>query len=92
MVARCSSRLFAMGESIPQRPKEINRKEVFRHWEIDTVMGKRTNDKVLLTITERLTRYEYMFVIDKKDCLSIKRYLIDLKNNIKRTFQRYSRA
>jgi len=81
-----------MGESIPQRPKEINRKEVFRHWEIDTVMGKRTNDKVLLTITERLTRYEYMFVIDKKDCLSIKRYLIDLKNNIKRTFQRYSRA
>jgi|GEM_PF-6072541 len=55
-------------------------------------MGKRTNDKVLLTITERLTRYEYMFVIDKKDCLSIKRYLIDLKNNIKRTFQRYSRA
>lgn len=68
-----------MGESISQRPEEINKRESFGHWEIDTVIGKRSNDKALLTLTERLTRYEYIFVIDEKDSLSIKKVFDELK-------------
>ncbi|MDI6603987.1 MAG: IS30 family transposase [Thermoanaerobacteraceae bacterium] len=77
-----------MGESISQRPEEINKRESFGHWEIDTVIGKRSNDKALLTLTERLTRYEYIFVIDEKDSLSIKKVFDKLKAQYKENFSK----
>ncbi|MDI3478145.1 MAG: transposase, family, partial [Thermoanaerobacterium sp.] len=32
-----------MGESISQRPEEINKRESFGHWELDTVIGVKVN-------------------------------------------------
>ena len=75
-----------MGESISQRPEEINKRESFGHWEIDTVIGKRSNDKALLTLTERLTRYEHIFMIDKKDSSSIKKVFDEFKEQYKENF------
>jgi len=46
-----------MGKSTDLRPKEVETREEFEHWEIDTVVGKRSNEAVLLTLTERKTRY-----------------------------------
>ena len=47
-----------LGRSIDERPKEIDLREEFGHWEIDTVIGeKNSNDNALLTIVERKTRY-----------------------------------
>lgn len=50
------------GESIENRPEEINNREEFGHWEMDSVLGKRGKSKnTLLTLTERKTRAEIIF-------------------------------
>ena len=47
----------SFGTSIKEHPDVINSREEFGHWEIDTVIGEKTNqDCVLLTIVERQTR------------------------------------
>jgi IS30 family transposase len=46
------------GDSIEKRPEEINERATFGHWEMDTLKGKRNTKKVLLVLTERLTRNE----------------------------------
>lgn len=53
-----------LGESIEQRPEEINTRKEFGHWEIDTVVGqKQASDPVLLTLVERKTRFEWILKI-----------------------------
>jgi IS30 family transposase len=48
-----------LGRSISERPKEINDRSEFGHWEIDSVIGKKTKgEPALMTITERKTRKE----------------------------------
>lgn len=47
------------GKSIEKRPAEVEGREVFGHWEMDTVYsGKQTSKKALLVLTERKTRQE----------------------------------
>lgn len=55
-----------LGASIDERPEEINSREEFGHWEIDTVAGKRSGDGVLLTMTERKTRAEIIIPLPPK--------------------------
>lgn len=38
-------------------------RDEFGHWEIDTVVGKRSKEAALLTLTERQTRREIMYKI-----------------------------
>ncbi len=45
-----------LGKSISERPPEIELRDEFGHWEIDTVIGKKSGDEALLTITKRKTR------------------------------------
>lgn len=46
-------------KSIEERPKEINKRKHFGHWEMDTVYsGKGKNTACLLVLTERMTRLE----------------------------------
>jgi len=48
-----------LGTSISERPDYINDRSDFGHWEIDSVIGKKTKgEATLLTITERKTRKE----------------------------------
>lgn len=52
----------AAGESIEKRPEEIDTREEFGNWEMDTVKGKRGKSKnSLLVLTERKTRDEIVF-------------------------------
>lgn len=54
------------GESIENRPKEAKDREIFGHWEMDTVKGKRGVTKsCMLVLTERKTRDE--IIIKMKD-------------------------
>ena len=47
------------GMSISKRPENVNNRSEFGHWEIDSVIGKKTKgEAVLLTLTERKTRKE----------------------------------
>ena len=47
----------AKGDTIEQRPEEINRRETFGNWEMDSVMGCKGSKAALVVLTERLTRY-----------------------------------
>lgn len=69
-----------MGQSIEQRPEEVQQRQTFGHWEIDTVIGKRSNDSVVLTLTERKTRHELLFLLDAKDSQSVNNSLSELAN------------
>lgn len=52
----------AAGDSIEKRPEEIDKREEFGHWEMDSVIGKRGISKnTLLVLTERQTREEIIF-------------------------------
>jgi IS30 family transposase len=52
----------AAGDSIEKRPEEIETREEFGHWEMDSVIGKRGKSKnTLLVLTERKTRDEIIF-------------------------------
>jgi len=69
-----------VGKSIDQRPEEVQSRQTFGHWEIDTVTGKKSNDSVILTLTERKTRYELLFLLDAKDSNTVNEALSELKN------------
>ena len=54
----------AAGTSIEQRPADIDTREEFGHWEMDTVVGKRGESKhSLLVLTERKTRNELIYLL-----------------------------
>lgn len=68
-----------LGQSIEQRPEEVNHRETFGHWEIDTVVGKRSHDSVILTLTERKTRDEILFFLPEKSSKAVNDALRTLK-------------
>ncbi|MDQ0158048.1 IS30 family transposase [Robertmurraya andreesenii] len=68
-----------LGRSIEERPVEVADRQEFGHWEIDTVIGKKSNDQALLTLTERKTREEIILRADAKDAPSVNELLSGLK-------------
>ncbi|WP_295056947.1 IS30 family transposase [Ruminococcus sp.] len=61
-IVRKNKRVF--GNSIEERPKEIEKRNEFGHWEIDTVVGtKDESEPSILTIVERQTRMSLWFKI-----------------------------
>lgn len=60
------------GESIEKRPEEIDNREEFGHWEMDTVKGKRGKSKnSLLVLTERKTRDEIIFKLPEHTAAAV---------------------
>src|SRR5690625_6467024 len=56
-----------LGPSIEERPEEVDSREHFGHWEIDTLIGARAkDDPVLLTLVERKTRFEIVLKIEQQ--------------------------
>lgn len=54
------------GDSIEKRPEEVESRETFGHWEMDTVLGKQgISKKSLLVLTERKTREELILKLKK---------------------------
>ena len=73
--------------SIELRPKEINNRETFGNWEIDTVLStSKGSHKCLLTLTERKVRFELILILEgknKEEVISkFKRIKTYLSNNI----------
>lgn len=53
--------------SIENRPEEINKRLIFGHFELDTVIGtKKGKHQCLMTLTERKTRFEMIFKLNFK--------------------------
>ena len=62
----------AAGESIANRPEEVKDREIFGHWEMDTVKGKQGVTKsCLLVMTERKTRDEIIFKLKDQKAESV---------------------
>jgi IS30 family transposase len=81
-----------LGQSIEQRPTEVETRQEFGHWEIDTVIGKRSTDQVLLTLTERRTRQELIIPLARKDSVSVQTGLKELKERFGHQFSQIFRS
>jgi len=68
-----------LGKSIELRPKIVEAREEFGHWEIDTVIGKSEADEVLLTLDERKTRKRYIMRLPAKKAQCVTEALESLK-------------
>ena len=61
-----------LGRSIEERPKEIDQRNEFGHWECDLVLGHKTkDDQVLLTLSERMSREFLIIRIPDKTSVSV---------------------
>lgn len=70
-----------LGTSIEHRPAHIHAREEFGHWEIDTVLGSRTQGAALLTLTERKTRHEHILKMSGKTAACVREALQALKHS-----------
>ncbi len=60
------------GESIENRPDEIDTREEFGHWEMDTVVGAQgASKKSLLVLTERKTRKEIIMLLKEHTAAAV---------------------
>jgi IS30 family transposase len=67
---------------IDERPKEINRRDSFGHWELDTVYsGKDMSKECLLVFTERFTRYELIYKLKNRTAQAV----LDLFNRLEKS-------
>jgi len=71
-----------LGTSIEERPKSIETREEFGHWEIDTVLGHKSNDDALLTLVERKTRRKIIRRIPSKTAPAVTDSLQDIFTGI----------
>jgi IS30 family transposase len=76
-VSRVNKRI--LGENIDSRPKIVEDRKEFGHWEIDTVMGKKTRDKALLTLTERKSRQHLILPLASKCSEAVDNAIKELK-------------
>ncbi|MGL5245456.1 MAG: IS30 family transposase, partial [Sarcina sp.] len=70
-----------LGKSIEERPEHISSREEFGHWEIDTVIGEKSNnDYALLTLVERKTRNAIIRKIESKTASSVIREIKNIQD------------
>ena len=70
------------GTSISERAEEIDAREKYGHWEMDTVVGKKNTSTVLLVLSERKTRQEMIFKIKSKSQYCVVKELDKLERRL----------
>ncbi|GEP20408.1 IS30 family transposase [Pediococcus argentinicus] len=77
-----------LGLSIEQRPKYIDNRSQFGHWEGDLVKGHRVKSQpALLTLTERKTRYEIIIKIPDYRAQTCLEYVQSIVNGNPKLFK-----
>lgn len=80
---------MSAGQSIEKRPKDIDSRLEFGHWEMDTVKGKKGKSKsCLLVLTERKTRMEIVRKIPTQGAKSVVDELDKLEQELKQNFKK----
>lgn len=79
-IRRNRARRRLLGMSIEERPKEIDSREEFGHWEIDTVVGTRDTSAVLLSMDERKTRRRHLIKISSRSAAGVKEGIEKIKS------------
>ena len=67
------------GRSIEERPQEASSREIFGHWEIDTVLGCSESSAALLTIDDRMSRICHIVKIKSRTAEAVEEGLNKLK-------------
>lgn len=67
----CRKHKKLKGESIESRPAEVNDRKEPGHHEMDLVVAARGGKKALLVLTERVTRFQHIFLIKDKTQKSV---------------------
>jgi len=70
-----------LDRSIEERPSEVEDREVFGHWENDTVIGKKSQDEALLTITKRKTRKKIILRFFAKSSEAVSAAICEIRRN-----------
>ena len=83
-----SKKVILNRRSIDERPVSVNNREEFGHWEMDCVLSGQCNamPAALLVVTERLTRYSYVYKMPDKKQESVKACLDDLEQTFGQAF------
>lgn len=72
--------------SIERRPKIVDEREQFGHWEMDCVKGKKNNGTTLLVLTERKTRFEIVEVLKACSTNEVRKALNRIEKEYKSSF------
>jgi IS30 family transposase len=76
------------GTSIEERPKEVEKREEYGHWEMDCVVGKQGGSgAVLLVMSERKSREEIIVKMKDKTQASVKEVLDKLEKKYAEQFE-----
>ncbi len=75
-----------LGESIESRPEEIAARKTFGHWEIDTVIGRKTEGQSLLTLLERKTRAFLIRPLEEHTAEGVGKALATLRSDFGASF------
>lgn len=76
-----------LGRSIEERPACVAARERFGDWELDLVIGSKSDsDHVLMTLLERKTRYYRMIRLPDKSAPSVMKAFDQLRNEYKERF------
>lgn len=77
-----------VGESIENRPADIDTRDEFGHWEMDTVYSSRNSTRrCLLVLTERKTRKEIILLMENRTAKSVVRALNRLERRYGANFR-----
>lgn len=76
-----------LGRSIEERPSNVDSRQEFGHWECDLVLGTKTkDDKVLLTMIERMTREFLIIPLENKEADTVLNAFMELKADYQEHF------
>jgi IS30 family transposase len=77
---------FNTGKSIKERPKEVRKREIAGHWELDTVVSSRGKSKACLaTFVERKTRFLYAVLMPNRKAVTLNNALFSALSNLPKT-------
>lgn len=75
--------------SIETRDEEIDKRLIFGHFELDTIIGtSRGKHECLMTLTERKTRYEMIFKLQFKSSEEVVKKFNQIKNFMKSNYNK----
>lgn len=74
-------------KSIDQRPTEANERQ-YGHWEMDTVVGKKSSKACLLVLTERKTRHEIIMKLKNHSQEEVKKALDKIERHYGKAFSK----
>ncbi len=86
--SRPSPKRYSKGNSIDIRPPDVNQRDVFFHWEMDSIVGPKNQGPALLTITERKSRFELIYKLSDKSNTAVVGILNHLEDKLLSDFSK----